>query len=498
MDVEYNRSIVWLRRDLRLRDNVALAEAAKRSRELCVAFTLDPVLLKSQRIGAPIVQAFFDALEELRRSLRERGSDLALLQGDFGDQLLGLAQRTGAQAVFFNEDYDPSAIARDARVSAALQGAGIAVHASLDHVYYGEHELRNEQGEPYKIFTPYRNRWRRKQAEAPRPPVDSETMLEERLLSSDELGRTLDVPAPGAFDRAASDEYPPCRENLGLELLEDFLAPGGAGERYVERRDAPALDGTSHLSVQLRAGTIGIRTCFAQAFEASLRPGGAQIEKWIDELIWREFYQSVLKAFPYVDGAPYVTAAANIPWRNDRPEFARWCRGETGYPIVDAAMTQLNRTGWMHNRLRMLVASFLTKHLLIDWRWGERYFEQHLADADLAQNNGGWQWAASTGMDSAPYFRVFNPVLQSKKFDPNGSFIRSMMPAFAKVPDRYIHSPWLLPPLLQAEYRCIVGDDYPAPIVEHAYARARALDAYGSVLGKKPPLSVAHSRGRAN
>lgn len=483
MDVEYNRSIVWLRRDLRLSDNVALAEAAKRSRTVCVAFNLDPVLLVSERIGAPIVQAFFDALGDLRDALRKQGSDLALLRGEFSEQLIGLARRIHAQAVFFNEDYDPSAVARDERVVHDLREAGLAVHSSLDHVYYGEHEVRNEQNEPYKIFTPYRNRWRRRYAERPIAPVRSEH-LDEKLLSRETLGPTLDIPDPEEFDRLSSDEYPTCGETLARETLDNFLAPNGAAERYVEHRDAPALDGTSHLSVQLRAGTIGIRTCFAHAFEAAQRPAGAQIEKWIDELIWREFYQSVLKAFPHVDGAPYVAAAAKIPWLNDRNDFGCWCRGETGYPIVDAAMVQLNRTGWMHNRLRMVVASFLTKHLLIDWRWGERYFEQHLADADLAQNNGGWQWAASTGMDAAPYFRVFNPVLQGRKFDPEGAFIRSMLPALAKVPGRYVHAPWQLPPLLQAEYQCRIGENYPAPIVDHAYARGRALAAYAPVLSR--------------
>ena len=469
----YSRAIVWLRRDLRLSDNVALARAAGQSREICIAFNLDPVLLGSDRIGAPIVQTFFDALGSLRKDLRRRGSDLALLQGDFSEQLTALARRINARAVYYNEDYDPSAIERDARVSSALRSAGVDVHASLDHVYFGAGEIRTGEGDPYKVFTAYKNRWRRRHVEYPRMPADSEKSIAGKLIRRDSIGETRDVPEPEEFGFRRSASYPCCSEGYALSLLDVFVAPRSDAESYADRRDFPALDGTSHLSPQLRAGTVGVRTCFLRAFEAAERPCGAQVEKWIDELIWREFYQSILKSYPYVDGAPFIDAAAHIVWRNDPEEFARWCHGETGYPIVDAAMRQLNKTGWMHNRLRMIVASFLTKHLLIDWRWGERYFEQHLADADLAQNNGGWQWSASTGTDAAPYFRIFNPIAQSKKFDPEGSFIKRMLPELANVPPKHIHAPWE------------IDSGYPQPIIDHAFARDRALAAYGSVLGRR-------------
>ncbi len=480
--MEYTRSILWLRRDLRLRDNTALAAAASASREVVLAFNVDPALLAGERVGAPIVQAFFDALAVLRAELRERGSDLAIVQGAFERTLPELAARLRADAVFFNEDYDPAAMARDAAVCAALARAGIATHALLDHVVFGADEIRTDADAPYKVFTPYARRWRDRYALAPRLPVASERAIEGKLLARAEIGATLDLPVPEAFGFESSPRYPACGEAVALEMLDAFFARGGGAERYRDERDLPAVDGTSHLSVQLRAGTIGIRTCVARAFAAKRGSRHAeQIDTWINELIWREFYQMILKQFPHVDGEPFVHAARNLRWSEDRAAFARWCEGKTGYPIVDAAMRQLNETGWMHNRLRMIVASFLTKDLLIDWRWGERYFEQRLADADLAQNNGGWQWAASTGTDAAPYFRVFNPVLQSKKFDPTGAFIRRMIPELAGVPDKYLHAPWELGPLMQI--------DYPAPIVDHAAARLRALAAYEPVLGKKSALA---------
>lgn len=481
----HSRAIVWLRRDLRLSDNVALALAAKQSQELCLAFVLDPLLLGGDRVGAPIVQTFFEALASLRRNLRERESELALLEGEFAEELIALARRIDAKAVFYNEDYEPAAIARDARVSAELRNAGLFVHASLDHVYFSAEEIRNASREAYKVFTPYSRCWRQRYFEKPNPPVFSSELLRNKLAGRDLIGATRSVPTPEEYRFTSSAAFPKCSEPHASSLLDAFLAPDGAGERYEDDRNFPSVDGTSHLSPQLRAGTIGIRTCFTRAFEAAERSGAAQIEKWIGELIWREFYQMILKSYPHVDGAPFLHAAARIPWVNDEERFTRWTRAETGYPIVDAAMRQLNQRGWMHNRLRMIVASFLTKHLLIDWRWGERYFEQHLADADLAQNNGGWQWAASTGTDAAPYFRIFNPVTQSKTFDPDGAFIRLMVPELASVPLSYVHAPWEMPPLLQAQVSCRIGIDYPEPIIDHATARNRALAVYEPILGKR-------------
>lgn len=453
-------SIVWLRRDLRLRDNVALYEACRASAHVCVAFVLNPPLLESERMGAPLKSVFFSALAALREDLHARGSDLALLRGDFAAELQALAKRIGANRVYYNEDYEPQAIARDEAVTAALQRQGLDVHASLDHVYFGADEVLRPDGAPYRVFTPYKRRWLDQQAVGKRPPVPSGQALNGKLLSPQAIGETNAVPQP---DRA----FPAAGESIALKRLHEFL--DGPVLQYAKERDFPALDGTSRLSPQLRAGTIGIRACIGAAFRLRADTPTSQhagIDAWISELIWREFYQMILRRFPHVAHAPFLPQAQHIPWEKPGENFERWCRGETGYPIIDAAMLQLNTTGWMHNRLRMIVASFLTKDLLVDWRLGERYFEQHLADADLAQNNGGWQWAASTGSDAVPYFRIFNPVTQSRKFDPEGTFIKRMLPQLENVPAHAVHEPR-------------------NPIVQHEAARERALAAYASAF-KRP------------
>uniref|UniRef100_E6PGE7 Putative Deoxyribodipyrimidine photo-lyase PhrB n=1 Tax=mine drainage metagenome TaxID=410659 RepID=E6PGE7_9ZZZZ len=470
-----------------MRDNVALAEAAEASDEVALAFVLDPVLLRSERMGAPLVQAYFSALASLRAELRSRGSELALLEGDFAEQLTAFAGRIGAGALYYNDDYEPEAIERDARVRTALEAAGVAVHSSLDHVYFGADEVRTEGGAPYRIFTPYKRRWLDQHALAPRMPVRSNRASAEKLIARAEIGATRDFPEPEEYGHRSSAAYPTCSEAGAGACLERFLAEGGASDAYSLQRDLPALDGTSRLSPDLRAGTIGIRTCVARArsaMEGASAKRRASLDVWLSELIWRDFYQQILRNFPHVANAPFLPATAAIPWREDELAFRAWCEARTGYPIVDAAMQQLNTTGWMHNRLRMIVASFLSKDLLLNWQWGERYFERQLADADLAQNNGGWQWAASTGTDAAPYFRIFNPVLQGQRFDPEGAFVRAMLPALRGVPTKYVHAPWQMPPLVQRESGCIIGEDYPAPIVDRTETKTRVLAAFSAALGR--------------
>lgn len=482
----YRRSIVWMRRDLRLSDHRALYEAARESGSVCVAFVLDPMLLAGERIGAPLVQAFFEALAALRADLRERGSDLALLEGIPEAELVRLARRIGAEALFYNEDYEPESVARDLRAGTKLRAAGLDVSAWTDHVYFGAEEVVRPDATAYKVFTPYKRRWLDRRAIAPRAPYPSWAAIGGRLIARDEIGATRAVPAPEDFGFTSSGAYPRVSEARAAGLLERFVC--GGLERYAQRRDLPALAGTSKLSPQLRAGTIGIRTCVERAF--AVLPGAdprsrAGIQAWIGELIWRDFYQMVLKTWPQVANGPFLARAAQIPWRTADVEFDAWCAGRTGYPIVDAAMRQLNEYGWMHNRLRMIVASFLTKDLLVDWRRGERYFERHLADADLAANNGGWQWSASTGTDAVPYFRIFNPVVQSRRIDPEGRFIRRMIPELRRLPDKFVHAPWELPSSLASEAAFRIGVDYPAPIVEHGAARIRALQAFSALKGEK-------------
>ncbi len=439
----YPVSIVWLRRDLRLGDHVALQRAAEGSERLACAFVLDPVLLRGPRVGAPIVQGFFDGLRSLRAELQAAGSDLALLEGDFAGELRAFAARIGARAVFYNEDYDPDARARDERVSGRLRDAGVDVRAFTDHVYFAAGDVLQDSGKPYVVFTPYRKRWTARLAAHPNPPVASARDALATLLPRQAIGATRDVPSPEDYGHQASPAYPRVGASEAQRALAAFLDEPVA--QYAERRNAPALAGTSHLSPQLRAGTIGIRTLVHAALERRARAASphavANIDAWLGELVWRDFYQQLLAHHPRISREPFLDAARAIPYANDPHGFAAWCEGRTGYPIVDAAMIQLRTTGWMHNRLRMIVASFLTKHLLIDYRAGERWFEQCLADADLAANNGGWQWAASTGTDAAPYFRVFSPMLQGKTYDPVGAFVRAMLPALARVPDRYVHEP---------------------------------------------------------
>lgn len=426
-----------------------------------LAFVLDPSILRSSRTGAPLVQVFFSAIESLRAELRTCGSDLALLEGDCTAELGKLAVRLDAGAIFYNEDYEPEALARDERVCAVLGKQGIAVHASLDQVYFGADEIVQENAAPYKVFTPYKRRWLAHLAISRKLPVHSRQAVKEKLLDREKMCETRAAPLAEEFGFASSSRFATASERSAQVALRRFLA--GPIRDYARDRDFPARDVTSHLSPHLRAGTIGIRTCL----EAARNCEGADM--WISELIWRDFYQMILRKFPRVNTEAFLPAAEKIVWRSAPADFAAWCEGRTGYPIVDAAMTQLNSTGWMHNRLRMIVASFLTKHLLIDWRSGERYFEQHLTDADLAANNGGWQWAASTGNDAVPYFRIFNPVLQSKKFDPQGTFVKSMLPRFAAAAPAAVHEPWKFPGAIA---------NYPARIVDHTFARERALAAY--------------------
>ena len=486
MPARHATSIVWFRRDLRLADHVALERAALASDRVVCAFVLDPPLLRGPEVGDAIVAFFFDALTDLRAGLRKRHSDLALLEGDFLEELRGLAKRTGASALYYNIDYVPAAIERDRRVQDGLRADGLHVEHCIDHVYYGADETLKADGVPYTVFTPYKRRWLERHAEDPRAPVDSGAATQRRLADRQTIGETLDVPSPEAYGRARSKHFPRGGEGRAQALLEGFLSERGGD--YADARNFPAIAGTSHLSPHLRAGTIGIRTCVFAAHEARRGRRGKNatgFDTWISELIWRDFYQQILANFPRVATEPFDRRANKLKYRESEAEWRAWCEGRTGYPIVDAAMRQLNMYGWMHNRLRMIVASFLTKDLLLDYRLGERYFEQHLADGDTAANNGGWQWSASTGTDAAPYFRVFNPVLQSKKFDPKGDFIRSMLPELATLEGDAVHAPWTLTPLEAQARDFVLGREYPAPIVDHGFARERALATYAPILGRQ-------------
>jgi deoxyribodipyrimidine photo-lyase len=409
-------------------------------------------------------------VRELRENLRGQGGDLIVLHGRAREEVPRLAAALGVDEVVAAEDYEPAAVARDADVAERLRAAGIGFSAVKDTVVFAKGELLTQTGRPFTVFTPFKNAWLKLVSEAELAP----------RLSRDDLGRLAKPPMATrlpelrelgfeATDLAASGIRH--GEQGAQETLEAFL---GRIDRYHAQRDFPALDATSGLAIHNRFGTISIRRLARLARDR--RSAGADC--WLAELIWRDFFFQVLHHHPQAAREAFRAEFARIEWPNDETLFAAWRAGRTGYPVIDAAMRQLNSTGNMHNRLRMVVASFLVKDLLVDWRRGEQYFAAQLNDFDLAANNGNWQWAASTGCDAQPYFRIFNPLAQSRKFDAQGEYIRRWLPELANVPVKFIHAPWTLGPVEQAARGCVIGRDYPAPVVDHAVQRERALALY--------------------
>jgi deoxyribodipyrimidine photo-lyase len=471
-------ALMWFRRDLRLADNTALHHCLKTARRVYTAFVFDRAILEDLLASGlradRRVEVIHRCLAELDTGLREYGGGLIVRHGDATQEIVRLAAELGVDAVFANRDYEPYAIERDANVAALLAADGRGLQTFKDQVIFERDEIVTGSGRPFSVFTPYRNAWLKS--------------LQPSHLRSYEVDWR-----PGSLAPVSNGTGPPPLASIGFERsdLDRLQVPLGADggrllfdefkqriDRYHQTRDIPSLRGPSYLSVHLRFGTLSIRELvrFAHA-RAADSPGAAS---WLSELIWREFYQQILFHHPGVVAASFKPEYDRIRW-DDAPElFAAWCEGRTGYPLVDAAMAQINQTGYMHNRLRMVTASFLVKDLGIDWRRGERYFAQRLLDFDLAANNGGWQWAASTGCDAQPYFRIFNPVTQSEKFDPAGAFIRSFLPQLAGVSPEEIHAPWLMSLQRQRQAGCVIGQDYPAPIVDHARAREKTLARYAA------------------
>jgi deoxyribodipyrimidine photo-lyase len=495
---DFDRALVWLRRDLRFNDNTALQEALTRARQVWCVFVfdrdiLDPLPRRDRRV------AFLQAsLAELDRTLRGQaeaagtgGAGLLVRHGWPLEEIPALAERLGVQAVFASHDDDPAALVRDAEAERRLTAAGRRFFTVKDHVVFERREVMTLSGGAFSVFTPYKNAWlKRLAAQGAEPLAERATAPLAHRLAAAPQGIATGVPTLAEIgfrdDGALAEMRLPAGESGAASLLEDFL-DGTRAEpriaRYHEARDAPAVKGPSYLSVHLRFGTVSIRQLAREA-HARAEAGSRGAEVWRSELIWRDFYHQVLHHHPHVVGAAFKPEYDRIAWE-EGPEaealFAAWCEGRTGYPLVDAAMAQINQTGYMHNRLRMVVASFLTKDLGLDWRRGEAYFAQHLNDFDLAANNGGWQWAASSGCDAQPYFRIFNPVSQSEKFDPEGKFIRRYLPALAELPAAAIHAPWLARPVDLAAAGVRLGVDYPLPIVDHAAAREKTLARYAVV-----------------
>ena len=463
----------WIRRDVRLHDNPALAAAIARGGAVIPVFVLDPAVLASRLHGAATRRrAFlFASLRELDRDLRARGARLVVRSGPPAQALEALVREAGAQAVVAEADASPYARRRDAAVRHAvpleLVGSTSVHHPS---------EVVKDDGSPYTVFTPFRKAWLAR----PLPSARDVRRAPERFAPVPERIES-DVLPPGE----SSADFPP-GEAEGRRRLQAFTHGAGAPIHcYGAERDRVDHDATSALSPYLRFGMVSAREAVVRALAAGAgcdgpkARGGADV--WLAELVWREFHLSILFHHPGVLRDAFNPRFRRLAYRRAPRDLAAWQQGRTGYPIVDAAMRQLGATGWMHNRARMIVASFLTKDLLLDWRDGEAWFMRQLLDGDPAANNGGWQWTAGVGTDAAPYFRVFSPVLQAKKGDPEGTYVRRWIPELARVPAPRVHEPWTLSPIEQRAAGCIVGRDYPAPIVEHHRARERALAAYRDV-----------------
>lgn len=472
------RGLVWFRRDLRVRDQSALAAACEECDAVIPLFVFDEPLLQSQEFGAACVNFMLGCLDELHRSLSDLGLPLQWRRGFQVDEVCRAAVEWKADAVYWNRDYEPRAIERDRIVAQRLAQAGVVVRTFKDHVVFEVDEVRGVTGEPLQRYRAYRARWWTKW-HATTPAVQPvPTVLAEKVAAPRPVSCHLPTAPELGYDPVALRIEP--GERNALKRLRWFVE--GPLHSYATNRNLPANDGCSQLSPHFRFGTLSPRKAIHTALNALAKGGRVSrpdVLTWVDELIWREFFQQVLASFPHVAEGPFRKVAIP-PSRESGPVrdslFQAWCHGRTGYPIIDAGMRQLNQTGWMHNRVRMVVASFLIKDLRIDWQSGERYFMQHLIDADLAANNGNWQWCASTGTDAMRGYRIFNPALQSKKFDPDGAYIRRYVPELAHVSAKRIHEPHLMTADEQERAQCRIGDVYPFPVVDHQHARQEYLN----------------------
>ena len=481
-------ALVWFRRDLRADDHAALFHALKAARQVFCVFVFDIAILDKLPRADRRVEFIQASLVDLDAQLRSLGlahgnaaCGLIVQQGDAVGLIPALAAQLGVQAVYANHDDEPDALARDAALRGRLAEAGVVLHTSKDHVVFERSEVLTATGSPYSVFTPYKNAWLKK--------LDPFYLKAYPIASLAHALAPLPLQARNGVPALADIGFEPTNLHLlklpvgstgASTLLDDFL---DRIDDYGTARDFPAVKGPSYLSTHLRFGTVSIRRLAREAWQR-MQGGSRGAEVWLSELIWRDFYHQILFHHPRVVGHCFKPAYDKIRWEHGHHAdemFAAWAEGRTGYPLVDAAMHQINQTGYMHNRLRMVVACFLVKDLGLDWRRGEAYFATHLNDFDLAANNGGWQWAASTGCDAQPYFRIFNPVSQSEKIDAAGKFIRRYLPQLANLPDKLIHAPWLARPIDLAAAGISLDRDYPSPVVAHDLARQRTLERYAVV-----------------
>lgn len=460
-------SVMWFRRDLRIEDNRALKHALEESESLVLLFHVNP----EQFIGGESKNeaAFFKSVEFFRKELANEGATLQILFGDLENCFRKLKQELPEWTdVYINRDETGYGLERDWKMAELFKELNVKPHAYHDHYLHAAQEIKTNAGTAYKVYTPYYNKW----IELPKPTItevnfdvekiESTSLFPEDLKKFKELlDKQPDIPNFKTGSTVANESL---SEFIGKELGD-----------YDEARDIPFKDGTSRLSHHLRTGEISIRTVFNRVNEAKDSKGK---ETFIKELAWRDFYNMVYVANPEQKDKAIKPEFDYVSWENNEADFEKWKEGRTGFPIVDAAMRQLKETGWMHNRSRMIVASFLMKDLLIDWRWGERYFQEQLIDYDAASNIGGWQWAASTGTDSAPYFRIFNPTTQSERFDPDGAYVKKYVPELRGITNKKIHEPSTLTADEQELFGVIVGEDYPHPMVSHKEQRKLAIGAY--------------------
>ncbi|MFN8514992.1 MAG: deoxyribodipyrimidine photo-lyase [Chloroflexia bacterium] len=458
--------VVWFRRDLRLHDHPALAAALRDGARVVPLFVFDEELLRGRWPAPNRVWFMREAVRSLAADLEERGARLCVRLGKPEMVVPAFAEEVGAAAVYVSRDYGPYARVRDSRVARALQRREVRFAAKRGLLIHEPEEVLTGDERPFAVFTPYRRRWEALAVREVVPPP-------RQIATPDDLkvGRMPSLATLGCDGPTARD-IPEPTESAARARLAAWVRRGL--EDYAERRDLLADDGTSRLSQDLHWGLLSPVEVLTRAAGQ-----GAGAATFRSELCWRDFYHQVLWHNPRVAREPFQAQYHDLRWESKREYVEAWWEGRTGYPVVDASMRQIVALGWMHNRARMITASFLTKHLLTDYRIGERFFMEHLTDGDLASNNGGWQWAASVGTDAQPYFRIFNPIIQGQRYDPDGEYVRRWVPELAGVPTKYIHAPWAMPQSVQEEAGCVIGKDYPEPIVDHKQARELALALFG-------------------
>jgi deoxyribodipyrimidine photo-lyase len=479
-------TLVWFRQDLRLQDNPALAAAVKRGGAVIPVYILDDAGEGRWPMGGASRWWLHHSLLKLDEALQARDSRLLLARGESDGAVRALIKQTGATAVYWNRRYEPAAIARDKTLKAGLAAAGIEAKSFNSALLFEPHTVQNKSGQPFQVFTPF---WKHCQT----LPVDELVKLPAgNLPAPASWPASLPLAALALlptikWDAGLAEAWQP-GEAAALKRLKQFMSR--AVEQYAEQRNFPGIDGTSALSPYLHFGEIGPRQIWAVVRALSKDSGvfpanrGGQV--FLSEVGWREFAHHLLYHYPHTPEQPLRADFAAFPWRKNPGQLRAWQKGLTGYPIVDAGMRQLWQTGWMHNRVRMIVASFLVKHLRLSWQEGAAWFWDTLVDADLASNTLGWQWTAGCGADAAPYFRIFNPILQGLKFDPEGSYIRRWVPELARLPAEFLNQPWEAPMDVLAEAGLVLGRDYPQPIVDHREARVAALAALQSIRVKRP------------